>query len=654
MDTVVIQSRIRKSSPLFLAKELKSIELKDKKTAEDVINEVNEQFKSGAHLTNSVLKPIILSLADSILEIKQLSWLRKKGVTPSRIYTECEEFRYDNVGCHGCEVDAYNEYKNMRHEMAYDANYSTSHNASNMRSSMDQDFKSGKYYSKNMPSYNSKTREKYYDDDKAKADYQDKKFSGKEATKDEYTGETILRNETDQKKVANTDHIIPLKRVYEQFSGNPALNSEDIRNIANNDRNYALTSQSFNTSKGAKYNEDFKKYKRDEIDPKIHEQMEHQSIQAQNNVNDMANKAVFATLTGNGAVVERGSEYKKRYGEEFSKYAEEKEKESGRSLSRDERKKLNEEFRKEYHKKLQREKAKDAYFSGARAAISQQTDIAAGNIILYLLKPIYYELKDIFINGLEKGVGIEGKIAAIKFRFSRIKKYVIENAEGFLGDSVLQFIKGFISSLIEAIINMFVGAYKMLFKVVKEGFKILIRAIKLIWGEEGKKLSSRQKGDAILKLIGASIGALSGIGIEFALDKIPGMPQWLRLIISGLGSGMISALIMYALDKMDLFNTRAEMRRNALNKIFDQRLNAIDSAVSVMDTTAIEVMDKQRKSYDEIDVTIINALNNNDFKCCNEKIVELSGFFKIELPYNSYRDFVKAYDSNKELSLDIM
>ena len=86
---------------------------------------------------------------------------------------------------------------------------------------------------------------------------------GRINARDEYTGEKNVyqyRSQPDARRniekykhdhQAEVDHIVPLKQIHEQFKGNYALTDTDIKNIANNDSNYALTSARINRGAGA-------------------------------------------------------------------------------------------------------------------------------------------------------------------------------------------------------------------------------------------------------------------------------------------------------------------------------------------------------------------------------------------------------------------
>ena len=247
---VVIEDGLSNVSPLEMAKALNELELYDQNEAMKVIEEVYQKYDTGEHLTENVIKPVIQSVADGLFENWSLGRkLRKKGLTATRLYEECWNFTYDTESDNAV-VNGYTEYKNMRDETGYDANYATRHDS---RASMFPGKES--YKNKRMVAEYKGNRKKF--EDKNKMDkYKDNVYGDNRVIRDEYFGERDINKEDSQ-----TDHIIPLKVVYEQFRYNPALNNQDIKIIANQSGNFAVTSGDFNNSKLAKLNEEMKQYK---------------------------------------------------------------------------------------------------------------------------------------------------------------------------------------------------------------------------------------------------------------------------------------------------------------------------------------------------------------------------------------------------------
>ena len=644
-----IQAKLKNVSPLEMAKTLNELELYDKKEAQEIIDEVYKKFDSGEHLTDNLLKPVIISIADGVLEYKMFEKLKKKGLTASRIYEECANFTYDSkVGF--SEVDAYTEYRSMRDELGYDADYTTSHDKQY------RDMYTGKseYQNKDMTQRYKHNRKKF-EDAKKMDQYKEDTFGDSEVIKDEYFPNRDLKKEDSQ-----TDHIVPLKVIHDQFKKNPALNNADIKEIANHDGNFAETHGAYNQSKQDTLNDDKHTFKKGEnLSNEEYETAKRASLEAQRSVNNEANKAVLKTLIGKGNVTvetERSfyDRIKKRELEKFKKR-------NGREPNEFELKKIKNKVKEKTQKrnekmkdvvaKKQVQKAKNAYSSIGKAALNQSKDFAIGNLILCLLKPVTFEMRDIFSNGLKaRELSASSNIDAIKKRFKRVKDYIFSHLKEIVKGNLTDFIKNLVSTFIEGIIGCFVGIFKKIIKVVKEGIKIFIKAYKILWGNEGEGLSDRAKWDAVIKMIGASIGVLAGIGIEALLQNLAVAGPFLAPLSVFLG-GVITAVFMYVLDKADLFSVKSEQRRNAITKIFDERIAEINGATAAMNTTAIEVLNEQRKCYDNISAAMKDAINTKNYVELNSQLFLMAKFFNIELPYSNSAAFIAHYDSVRELAI---
>ena len=85
---------LKEASPLEMTKLLQELELYDAKSSQEIIDEVYEQFASGENMKDEVLKPVFLSVVDGLLEATAGGRAaRKKGLTASRVLTECENFQ---------------------------------------------------------------------------------------------------------------------------------------------------------------------------------------------------------------------------------------------------------------------------------------------------------------------------------------------------------------------------------------------------------------------------------------------------------------------------------------------------------------------------------------------------------------------------------
>ena len=292
-----------------------------------------------------------------------------------------------------------------------------------------------------------------------------------------------------------------------------------------------------------------------------------------------------------------------------------------------------------------KEQQKTIVKESAKGAAKQSTDYMIGNVILYFIKPLYYEISDIVTNGLQGGVGANSVREAFSIRFGRVKDYVMVNAISFIGDNIWEFVKGFISSFIEGLISLFVGIFKQIFKLVKEGIKIFIQAGKVIFGKDAKQMSAEEKGDAILKLIGGSVIAICGIGIEALLNKM-GIGDPFATVLSTMLSGIASVLFMFLLDRIDLFSVKSQKRSKRIEEIFDERIKDIKEATESFNTAALETMRAHRLKMAEITEKIWKGINGDDIDTINSGLFELAESMKVDLPYKNREEFLDFIDNN--------
>lgn len=599
-----LEEKIRNASPLDLPSILREAELYDKKETRDVIDEVYMEFSRNDNLVEQIVVPIFTSIADGFLESTATTRkLRRKGLTAYRIVCQCQSFSYDQNETCVFGPDGYVEWKNIREKTA-------------------EDFQ--QYAEENRPSYS----RDLYEDKKRLEEYKQNKFAnngGRINATDEYTGERNVyqyRKQPDARRnvekykhdhQAEVDHIIPLKQIHEQLKGNYALTDTDIRNIANNDTNYALTSARINRGAGAPG----KGCKLDHTNSEFVEDQRQREKEGRPNLG---------------------------LSEEAKENMLKMEKEAGKALANDADKAILSNIVGQGTGNT-----KEIWGKTATNAVGQSKDYIVGNVIMYLIKPLYYEISDIIRNGLQEGVGADSAVSAFKIRFGRVQKYVFDNAISFLGDNLLEFLKGFISSLVEGIINLFVGIFKQIFKLVKEGVRIFVQAGKVLFGKESDQMSSSEKGDAIIKILGGSVIAICGIGIEALLNKIGIGEPW-SVVLSTMLSGIASAIFMLILDKVDLFSVKSEKRYKRIEEIFEERIKDIHEATNTFDTAAIEVMREQKLRFSTIKNTISAGINSNDIDIINSGLFSLAAFLKTDLPYSNLDDFVEKFD-DLEISL---
>lgn len=656
---------LKTASPLEITSLLEEMELYDKESSQKVIDEVYEQFASGENMQEEILVPVFSAVVDGLLERTKMGRsARKKGITASRVIQECKEFSYDGDNFNGTTINGYTEYKNANHnEIEYQVDrtkWEKSHTGEapeykgNVNSNMSQN-------------YNKETRKSKYEDKEAMDGYKDRKTTGHSTVEDEYRGTNDLydskknrpNSSNDEKygKLAETDHIVPLKQIHEQFKHNYALDDDDIKRIANSDYNFATTAAEINDGrgKGALSNKEYIEKMRANgtpLDKQTEENMLRLQREAEKEIEKNANSLIAHNLVGKID--------KKTINEKYNAMLESKvkayEKKHNQKPNEEQLNKIKENVEKRRNAEIdeyesrQKEKAKEIGKNNTKEAAKQAADYAVGNVILFVVKPIYYEISDVFKNGMQEGVNASSTMEALTIRCGRVKSYMLQHAKNFIGDNIGEFIKGFITSLTECIINLFVGVFKQVLKILKEGIKIFAQSAKILFGKESEQMTPAQKGDAIIKLIGGSVVVIAGIGIEALLAKIGIGEPW-SVVLSTMFSGIASAMFMYLLDKVDLFSTKAEKRRDRIIEIFDERIHEIEKAANTCNVVAIEALKNQREEFEIINNEINNGLDSDNIGLINKGLYKMAEFMNVDLEYSNTDEFCDYMDSNSVLSL---
>ena len=587
---------LRNASPLQIPSILKDIELHDQETAFELYDKISTQFAK-EDLIDNIVNPSICTVIDGVLALPCFRGAsRKLGLSAQRVMNECRNFNYD-AKLSFLMPDSQVESRNY------------SENAERWKEENRNEY--------DRPQYENTSAMNRYKKERIKAN------GGRVNMEDEYRmtrditgtrkGADQRRNDPKYDHVAETDHIIPLKTIFEELQTNSGLSDEDIRRIANQEYNFAVTGRMVNNPKRDMSNTEFiaeqdrlkaegKPYV--ELSEEQRANMIQMEKDAQNAINDSINDTILKNLSG------RGHSDRAQIKELVSK----KEAELGRKLNKEEYDKIN--------KELAIKKTQEIYGAKVEEAANRGLMYAMGNAILLVIKPLYFEIKDGFINGFVNGVNANSGIEAFKVRFSRIRDYVwsqLTNIKNYLG-SFMDFLKNFISSLIESLLNMFVGLFKQLLRVAKEGIKIVMQSFSVLFGENAKNTTANEKGDAIVKIIGGSIVALCGIALDTVLKDLPNS---IRDLVSTLLSGLAGILVFYALDKADLFNAKAERRNKRIREIFDLRIREIEEKTAAMSEATLEAMRESNIKINQFLQAISEASSQKDYSLVSSSVDRL-------------------------------
>lgn len=278
-----------------------------------------------------------------------------------------------------------------------------------------------------------------------------------------------------------------------------------------------------------------------------------------------------------------------------------------------------------------------------------------GDIIILLLKPIWFEIKDMFKNGILHGFKTDDKIEAFLLRLKRVGKFINDNILKTLGDSLKDVFSNFIPMLISSIAGIFTGMFKKIIQIISDGFMAIKEAFKIILkdkDENGNIISPAQKADAITKIIVSAIVPIIIFafeetiltGLKFLNDTPFAFLKDVAMIIL---SGLATTLIVWLLDQIDIFSVKSEKRLMRVKEIFELRIETIKKNTDIFEKTSIEVLAKQKLQFKKIASNMQQAIENN--LNVNDSVYQMANFMHIDLQAKSTDEFLNMLSTKKQL-----
>ena len=119
-----------------------------------------------------------------------------------------------------------------------------------------------------------------------------------------------------------------------------------------------------------------------------------------------------------------------------------------------------------------------------------------GDLILFIIKPLYYELRSCLTHGIEAGVGASDFSQALSIRLGRMKDHILKNAVVLLKDVAVGFIKISCRCCWKGLLTASLACSKH-HADGKEGFKVLMQTVPIL---RDKHSSMAQKAMPFLSL----------------------------------------------------------------------------------------------------------------------------------------------------------
>ena len=274
-----------------------------------------------------------------------------------------------------------------------------------------------------------------------------------------------------------------------------------------------------------------------------------------------------------------------------------------------------------------------------------------GDIIILLLKPIWFEIKDMFKNGILYGFDTNDKIEAFLLRLKRVTKFINDNILNTLGDTLKDVLGNFIPMLISSLAKIVPEMFNKITQGISDGFMAIKEAFKIMMKPDSE-VSQAQKADAITKIIASAVVPILIFSFEETvltslkfLDKTP--LEFLKDVAMIILSGLATTLVVWLLDQIDLFSVKGEKRLARVKEIFELRIETIKKNTDIFEKTSIEILAKQKLQFKNIIANMNVAIDNN--QNINQSVYELANFMQIDLKVKSTDEFLNLISNSKNL-----
>jgi len=232
-----------------------------------------------------------------------------------------------------------------------------------------------------------------------------------------------------------------------------------------------------------------------------------------------------------------------------------------KELLEKEYKKSNDFIKKEQIKNQTKKQGKEITFTGAKEGAKMGLQQAVGIVLKELTESIFDEISDIYHNGFkdENKIG-ETFFIVLKERLLKIGNRILSKWEDVVKAFGDGFFSGFLSNLVTVIINMFVTTGKRVVRIIREGFFSLLKALKLLIFPP-ENMTIKEAAHEATKLIVAALAISGGILLEQYMEiLLKSMPfaDMISTVIIGIITGLATSLLVYLIDKLDLFGVEKE------------------------------------------------------------------------------------------------
>lgn len=384
---------------------------------------------------------------------------------------------------------------------------------------------------------------------------------------------------------ANLDHVVSAKEIHDSRAR--VLSGLSTQEVANQDANFAFTSEKWNKTKNQKSNNQF---------------IEEDSKKLNMSSEDIArikrrDKRARETI---------------RYQENLAYYS------SPKFIT-------------------------DTAFASGNVGVRMGLRQAVGLLIWH----VYLNVKE-QIRHITGEVNFKKIFNAVNQGIKKAFNYIKENFKDFIAEFKNGLISGIISSLTTTLINIFATTAKNIVRLLRQAYAAVVEAFKILFCKPDLLYGDRITAAAKVLAVGAS--TVLGVAITEALNKtplgeLPVVGDAITTFVGSFASGIVSISFLIFLDRSKLIQKIKEY----LNKLdpsyyFIKCEEAINKCLSEINEIDIDRFKKDIESYDSI---TSNLLKFKDSVSLNKYLINKFKELNTELPWTGDFDTFMSNRNNR-------
>jgi hypothetical protein len=216
-----------------------------------------------------------------------------------------------------------------------------------------------------------------------------------------------------------------------------------------------------------------------------------------------------------------------------------------------------------------------------------------GLLLTEFFSASFDEIIDSYNNGFSNSLTNPAFFEALRIRLTRISTRIAVRWK----DALVAFKDGalsaFLSNLITMLINMLITTGKRIVRVIREGFMSIMKALKMMmFPPEG--MTNDEAADAALKLLATGVTVSLGVLAEDVVEKsisaffaanIPFLAPYagtVSAVFVGAMTGIASALLVYGLDRLDIFGVNNQRKHEFVLKNLDDLIAQSDNNIDLI------------------------------------------------------------------------